>query len=382
MRQHLRVLEIIPNFRYGGAERMSVNLMCGLAARGLDVGAVSLFDRSDTDLETELQMAGVPVWYLGKRLGFDPQVYARLGRVLRQFNPDVVHTHLSVLRYAWPLRAYRRVNAKVHTVHSIADKEVDGVGRWVHSVAFRTGVVPVAVSEAVSTSLRSIYGLRQAALIRNGIPVSRYAVPEVSRASWRRREHLSEGVVLFVSVGSLTAAKNPLLLLTSFAIGPGARNSGSQLVFVGEGPLRGSLGGQASAMGLADRVRFLGLRADIRNVLAACDVFISSSDYEGNPLAVMEAMAAGKPVIATAVGGVPELLEHGKTGLLVPRGDAQALAGAMSRLLGDEAMRLSMGHEGASKAKRLFDVDAMVEAYERLYRTLLDRQRAREVSGQ
>lgn len=380
MRQILRVLHIIPNFGSGGAERMAVNLMCGLAKRGLDVGAVSLFDRSDTDLEAELDAAGIPAWYLGKRLGFDARVYAKLGRVLRQFQPDVVHTHLSVLRYAWPLPAYQQVRVKVHTVHNVADKEVDRPGRWIHFLAFRTGVVPVSIAEAVSTSLGKVYGLAQVPLIPNGIPVSQYTTPKVLPTIWRRQEGLSERGFVFVSIGRLAAQKNPFLLLKSFSEGPAAIDAEAQLVLVGEGPLRAAVEEQARAMGLADRVRFLGFRTDIPDILAASDIFVSSSDYEGNPLAVMEAMAAGKPVIATAVGGVPELVEHGRTGLLIPPGDVRALANGMNTLLRNEAMRLAMGHEGASKARRLFEVGTMVEAYERLYRTLLGRQRVRRIS--
>ena len=142
----LRVLHILPNFGPGGAERMAVNLMCGLVQDGFDVAAVSLYDRQGTDLELMLEERGIPVWYLGKRRGFDPRMYIRLERVLRRLQPDVIHTHLYVLRYLWPLSAYRHATARIHTVHNIAEKEVDAAGRCLHYVAFRTGVVPVAIA--------------------------------------------------------------------------------------------------------------------------------------------------------------------------------------------------------------------------------------------
>lgn len=370
----IRILHIIPNFGTGGAERMAVNLICGLAKSGFDVGAVSLFNRVGTDLEAVLDNAGVPVWYLGKRLGFDPRMYIRLNRVLRSFRPEVVHTHRYVLRYVWPLLEYHRVKVKVHTVHNVAEKEVDRFGRWLHLVAFHTGVVPVSIAHAVSVSLRRVYGLLDVPLIPNGIPVEQYASPKVPRADWRRKEGLCDQGVIFVSIGRLAAQKNPSLLVKAFAEGPAAIDSDAQLLFVGEGPLRTELEEQVHAIGLTHRVRFLGLRTDIPDVLAAADVFVSSSDYEGNPLAIMEAMAAGKPIIATAVGGVPELVEHGKNGLLVSSGNVEAMAEAMVGLLRNGSMRVRMGRHGAAKATRLFNVANMVAAYECLYQQLWNKE--------
>jgi glycosyltransferase involved in cell wall biosynthesis len=123
------------------------------------------------------------------------------------------------------------------------------------------------------------------------------------------------------------------------------------------------------AMGLREKVHLLGLRSDVPEVLNAADVFVLSSDWEGNPLSVMEAMAAGKPVICTAVGGVPELVEDGRCGLLVPQGDAKALAQAMRYLLEDPEARTSMGRASARRAIERFDLKAMTGAYEDLYRT-------------
>lgn len=371
-----RVLHIIPNFGPGGAERMAVNLIRGLVQDRFDVAAVSLYDRQGTDLELMLQESGVPVWYLGKRLGFDPRMYVRLNQVLRRLQPDVIHTHQYVLRYVWPLPAYRRAAVRVHTVHNVAEKEVDAPGRWLHHMAFRSGVVPVAIAHAVSLSLRRVYGLKATPLIPNGIPVERYNNPTVPRTNWRLGEGFDDEAVLFVSIGRLDPQKNHALLLKAFAEGPAATDPRTQLLIVGEGSLRPILEQQAMTLGLSHRVRFLGFRTDIPEVLAAADVFVSSSDYEGNPLAVMEAMAAGKPVIATAVGGVPELVEHERTGILVKSRDVQALATAMNRFLKNAPERIAMGRQGALKAAELFDVRTMVAAYERLYESLWDKRGA------
>ena len=121
---------------------------------------------------------------------------------------------------------------------------------------------------------------------------------------------------------------------------------------------------------MASRVRFLGLRADIPEVLAACDVFVLSSEFEGNPLSVLEAMAAGLPTISTAVGGVPSLLEKGTSGILVHSGDAEGFSKAMESLLLNGNLRQSMGVAAARRARERFDVANMVRAYEAVYESL------------
>jgi glycosyltransferase involved in cell wall biosynthesis len=123
-------------------------------------------------------------------------------------------------------------------------------------------------------------------------------------------------------------------------------------------------------------VHLLGLRSDVPEMLNAADVFVLSSDYEGNPLAVLEAMAAGLPVISTAVGGVPELVEGG-CGLLVPPGDAQALSKAMSCMLANAETRITMGKASAARALERFDLKVMTKAYEDLYGELVAKERFR-----
>jgi glycosyltransferase involved in cell wall biosynthesis len=140
--------------------------------------------------------------------------------------------------------------------------------------------------------------------------------------------------------------------------------------------LRSELERQISASGLQERVHLLGRRSDVPEILNAADVFVLSSDYEGNPLSVMEAMAAGKPMICTAVGGVPELVEDG-CGLLVPPLDAEALSEAMNLLLENPSARKSMGEKSARRAVERFDLRVMTEAYEDLYKELVAGDRSR-----
>ncbi len=365
-----RVLHILPNFGPGGAERMVTHLLLHMNRDRFEVAAVSLFDRQGTDLETMLDQARTQVWYLGKHKGFDPRMFRRLWEVFRKFQPDVVHTHRYVLRYLLPLILVQRARVWVHTVHNVAEKEVDWVGKWIHRVAFRAGVVPVAIAEEVARSLERVYGIKNPPLIPNGIPVANFALGEEARKVWRAREGYGESAVLLVSVARMSPQKDHFSLIQAFSIAS-SRNSQLRLLLVGDGSLRSELEAQVKALDLKDKVRFLGVRADVPEILAAADMFVLSSRWEGNSLSVMEAMAAGKPVIATAVGGVPELVQHGISGVLVPPGDVEALAEAILKLAGDRNLRRQMGKEAFGRAKERFDVSVMVREYEALYERLL-----------
>jgi len=188
---------------------------------------------------------------------------------------------------------------------------------------------------------------------------------------WREREGFAPEDVLFVCVARFFPQKNHLLLLDSFAQGV-ASNPHAHLLLVGSGPLELEVKKRAEALGLRNKTRFLGVRADIPEILGAADAFVLSSDWEGNPLSVMEAMAAGKPVICTTVGGVPELVEDGECGLLVPQRDEKALAKAMKYILEDSGARTLMGRASARRAVERFDLKTMTEAYEDLFRTTLE----------
>lgn len=374
------MLHIVPLLSPGGAERVAVHIVTKLNRQRYEPVVVSLRGRLDCDLDYLLGEAGVEVRYLGKRPGFDHRTYSRFHRALRDHNPGIVHTHLHVLRYALPSLLLLKHASVLHTVHNLAEREIEAGMRWIQRRAFNHGVVPVAVAEEVALSLKRLYGIQRCRVISNGIPTDRYACAQTSRKEWRAREGFEDDDVLFVSVARFAPQKNHALLLKAFAQGP-ASVPKAHLVLVGEGVLREQLEEQAKSLGLASQVHFLGLRTDIPDVLRAMDVFVLSSDYEGNPLSVMEAMAAGLPVVTTAAGGVPDLLEHGRQGLIVPLGNVQVLSIAMSLLVEDREHRQSLGRAAARRARENFDVSTMVRAYEELYEDLLDRSHPLNAEG-
>jgi glycosyltransferase involved in cell wall biosynthesis len=364
----MRILQIIPDCGVGGAERMMAHLARHLRQMGHSVSAASFFGPLGTSIEDELGAAAVPLHFFGKRRGVDSRMIPRLARLLEELKPDVIHTHRYALAYLLPA-LLRRSFPVVHTLHNMAEHEIALPGRLLQWLAFRAGVVPVAIGTAVADSIYDEYGLRPSYVIPNGIPVERYRAPPGARGEVRSALGIDPGAPTFVTVGRFMYQKNHRLLVDAFASGR-LRRVGAHLILAGDGELRGELEGQIRTLGVADRVHLLGVRNDVERVLACADVFVLSSRWEGNPLTVMEAMAAGKPIISAGVGCVPELVAEG-TGRLVPPEDGRALEAAMFELCADSALARTMGAEAQRVARARFDDDVMARAYADLYDDLV-----------
>jgi glycosyltransferase involved in cell wall biosynthesis len=349
----IRILEILSGLLPAGAENVVSYLATGFDRSRFETEVGSLYDATPHGLDQRVIDQGIPVRYLGKRRGFDVRMYGRLNRLIETFRPDVIHSHSYVLRYLLGVSGTLRV----HTVHNIANAEVGWAGRQAHRYAYARGVRPVAAGDAVATSFARMYGFQPTATILNGIDLARFWKPGAG-SDWRRANGFAETDFLIVSTGRLSAQKNPVALAEAIAKIPGVR-----LLLAGEGALRPALEGR-------ERVHLLGLREDVPEVLAAADMFALASDWEGLPLAVIEAMAAGLPVVATDVGSVAEAVGHGRTGLLVPPRNERALVDALAALINQPGRRRAMGIAGRERA-RMFDVSAMVDGYESLFTRLL-----------
>jgi len=361
----MRILQIIPTLWVGGAERVVGLLARHLKASGHDVGVVSMFAGRGTFIEEELRAARIPLYFLGKRRGPDLRMIPRIARVLAGFRPDVLHTHLYVLKYALPALVGWRRSRVVHTVHNLAEHEVERSSRILQYLAFRAGVVPVAIGEAVAESMKRVYRLSAPHRIPNGIPVSEYAPAPGARDEIRQSLAIPPGAPTFLAVGRLEPQKNTAALFPAFA-SPRLRALGAHLLLAGDGELRPELEQLARRLELDGRVHFLGVRRDVPRLLAAADAFVLASRYEGNPLTVMEAMAAGRPVVATTVGCVSELVGE-EAGFLVPPGDEPALEAAIAALAADPDLARTKGTAASHRARARFDASRMASAYERLY---------------
>lgn len=373
------VFQIIESLVPAGAEQLVVHLLEHLNRDRFMPVCICLQSPTGSHYEARVQARGVPLYFLGKGAGASRGVFRQLDALFRQYRPAVAHTHIIGLNYAYPLMLRYRTPARVHTIHSLAPRERGvRVGAWVRTLAFRYrigGVVPVAVAEEVRASIQTLYGYPDPPLIPNGVPTDEYAPDADSRLHWRAAHNIEPHATVVVHVGRFAPPKNHALLIGAFA--RVRADAPLYLLLVGGGELQEKAREQVDALGLQARVRFLGVRADVADILNAADVFVLSSRVEGNPLSVMEAMAVGLPVVSTAVGGVPELVQHGKTGLLVPSEDRDALAGALQALIDDPARRQAMGAAARQHAIEHFDIRLTVRGYEQLYDRLLQRSQPR-----
>jgi hypothetical protein len=168
---------------------------------------VSLYAETPGGLEASLRAAGVQLYHLDKRRGMDLRMYPRMARALRDFRPDILHTHNYVLRYTYPVAVALRVPRMVHTIHNVADREVDRTGLWLQKFAFRMGVKAVTIADEVSASFHRVYGFEEAALIPNGIPVRRYSGTVDCASRVARAQRRGGGRIRLPLGGALLAAK-------------------------------------------------------------------------------------------------------------------------------------------------------------------------------
>lgn len=373
----MRIAHVVETLQVGGAEQMVVALARLQRERGHEVAIACLF--GEGPLAARAREAGIEVTDCGKRAGLDLAAAMRLRRWLRARRPEVLHTHNPVPHYYAVLAgAGLGIPMMLNTRHGMGlsgpPGRVEILFRW----AMRFSNYGVAVCEAARGRFvaQGLIPPGKAVTVPNGIDLDR-ARPRSTEARARllRALGVTGDPFVFGSVGRLNVYKDQVTMLRAFAHlsgqpsdHGGAPAGGAVLVIAGEGEQRAALEREIEALHLRDRAFLLGQRSDVPELLAGMDVFVLSSISEGYSLALVEAAAAGLPIVATDVGGNAEIVEHGVTGLIVPPGDPLALAHAMSRLAhaGSELER--MRADGRRWALENGSLDAMYRQYLRLYR--------------
>jgi glycosyltransferase involved in cell wall biosynthesis len=317
-----------------------------------------------------LREQGVLVDHLG-RGRFDPRILTDLVSRARRLDARILHVHGYAAADFGRLAA-RLVGARLVLHEHFADPRMPAYQGLADRLLAGFTDRAIAVSESTRLFLvekRHVASAR-VRVIWNGAPLGEFAPGEPARGQRVRRElGIPEGVPLVGIVGRLNPQKGHRHLLDAWPI-LAQRHPEARLLVVGDGDLETALRGQAQALGISGRVVFAGHRTDIPAVLSALDVVCIASTYEGTPLALFEAMAAGKAIVSTAVDGCREVLEQGVTGLLVTPSDPTSLAGALDRTLGDPMLRDRLS-EAALLASRRYDVQTCVRQIEEVYEELL-----------
>jgi glycosyltransferase involved in cell wall biosynthesis len=316
-----------------------------------------------------LEEQGIPVLHLG-RGRFDPRLATDIAALARRTGARILHVHGYAAADFGRLAA-RLAGARLVLHEHFADPRLPPYQAVADRILSRLTDAAIAVSGSTRDFLvreRAVPAGR-VRLIWNGAPLDEFApVPRERALAVRRGLGLPDDAVVVGAVGRLNAQKGHAFLVDAAA--RLKHVAALRVLVAGDGDLLGELRERADAAGVGDRVVFAGHRTDVPDVLGAIDVFCLSSLYEGTPLALFEAMAAGKAIVATAVDGCREVLADGETALLVPPADAAALAGALERAATSPALRERLARR-AREASRQYDVRACVDAMQDLYDDVL-----------
>lgn len=359
-----RVFYFTDSATFGGAEQATLTLMQGLDRARWEPTLVHHPEPGLTALIARAKNSGIATWAVPRMRGrVGAQQLPNFVRELRARRPTVFHAHLTMpLACKLPLAgaALARVPAVIATEHLFVEIPYR-LSRWLERFVAPGIHRYIAVSHYIARELSAAlpFTSRKIQVVHNGIPVERFRTARV------RPVFDSPGPVV-LTMARLTPQKGLTYLLYAAAQIPDAT-----FLIAGEGPERAALEMQARHASMNHRVKFLGPREDVPALLASCDVFVLPSLFEGLPLAVLEAMAAGAPVIATDVGGTREAIQDGVTGLLVRPADANALACALRRMLGDANFARRLAEAGQARVRQEFSAAAMVRRTTEIYEQVL-----------
>ncbi|MEN1972035.1 glycosyltransferase [Luteimonas sp. MJ204] len=364
----LSILHVVDSLECGGLERVVADLAVAQRDHGHSVAVFSLTDA--TGLGPELTGAGIQVIEGGKRTGFDVAPLARLLRTMKDKQTGIVHSHNFVPNYhaALALALPGRARATlVNTCHNMGGRLSRPRLRALYRLSLTRTARVAGVGDQVAQHLveQGLAPPARVVAVRNGVPVPP-SPGAIDRADARDALGVPADALVIGCVGRLVELKNHRLLLDQVpalaAMFPDVR-----VLLIGDGPMRASLEDRARVLGIEAHVRFTGARDDVGRLLPALDVFALPSRTEGLSIALLEACAAALPVLASDVGGNPEIVRHGRTGLLFPSDDGAALRAALAQLLADRQLRASLGSAARAWVVASASIDAMRASYDALY---------------
>ena len=358
------VMQLVLSLSPGGTERLVIEIVKALHGRVDSI--VCCLDDAGAWAD-ELRALDVPVISLARTPGFHPGLAMQVARLMKQHQVDVLHCHHYSPYVYGLLAAVLRPNVRlVFTEHGrLSDAPPSRKRRLINPIlSLWPGRLCAVSADLRQHLLAEGFPARRLSVTYNGIEPGRRPTGE-HRSAARRLLGIPESAFVVGTVGRLDPVKNLSLLLQAHALLL-PRQPGARAVIIGDGPERAALESAAAELGIRDSVVFAGYRQDVRALMAAFDVYVNCSTYEGVSLTILEAMAAALPVIATPVGGNPEVVIDRETGLLVPA-RPRSLADAIALLAGDPRQRKVMGDAGRWRVKRHFSIARMVEQYAEAY---------------
>lgn len=364
-----RVLQVVLSLAPGGTERLVIEI-CRRLGRGFDVSVCCLDDEGAW--ASELRDCDIEVIALNRRAGFRPEIGRQIAQLAQERGADLLHCHqYSPFVYGRLAKYWVPRLKMVYTEHGrLSDAPPSWKRQLVNPLLSRFDGPIVAVSDELRRyMIDSRFPRERVTVIHNGIDAAAMPSPG-DRHRARTLLGVDDEALVAVTVARLDPVKDFPCLLDAFALVRQVVPKALLLV-LGDGPERAALSARAARPDLAGSVRFLGLRSDVRAVLPAADLYVNSSISEGISITILEAMAAGVPVVATSAGGTPEVLADGSAGVLVPVRNPVRLAQAMISLAADPGARANLATLGRRRVESSFTIQRMVAEYARLYHRLI-----------
>jgi glycosyltransferase involved in cell wall biosynthesis len=368
----IRIAHCIHGLGLGGAQKVIAAIaQTGDSSRF----AHHVYSTEGGELRDDVARAGASVRILPRHIPkYDPFWVRRLARAMAQDRVQLVHTHL----FGDSLHGYlaERRSGSLPTVMTMHNElsSFTGIQRIGYRYLLARCDRTVACSENVRQSIEEAGDeVRSLHCIPNGIEEPPEQDREANRKQLLAEFGLDDDTLVLASIGRLSEQKGLTFLIDAFARVPAEQRDRSVLLLVGEGELRKELEQAALRHGVGDRVLFTGFRSDIRELLSAIDILVFSSLWEGLPIALLEAMAAGVCIVGTRIPGIAQAVEDGHHAVLVPPADAAELSAALAHVGTDEARRRTLGRAARERFRERFTATPMVRDYEALYSELIDR---------
>ena len=357
----IKVIQIMPEFGLAGAEIMVENLVKELKSKVREVIVLSLYDYHSPITE-RIEKEGIRIIYLGKRKGLDLSIIRKIYKVLKQERPDVIHTHRHVMHYVIPAAVLAGIKKRVHTIHNLANKELSFFQRILASFFYKFNKVrPVALSSITQKSIVKTYKLKpeKVETVFNGINLSKCLI---------KSDYNLNGILKILHIGRFSKPKNHQVIIECAKLLKG-KGIDFEIKLIGQGELLEDVKTKVQQEDITDYIKFLGIKPSVFEELNQADIFILPSLWEGMPMTLIEAMGTGLPIIASKVGGIPDMIDDGENGILI-NPVAEELANSIILLYENKELREKLGKKALSKSIN-FSATTMCDNYLKIYKNTI-----------
>ncbi|WP_158553524.1 glycosyltransferase [Peribacillus saganii] len=291
--QKLKVLQIIPSFGVGGAEKLVLDYLTYFDKNEVEIKAISMYGNENTIYDSFIKENKLDVVYLDKKPGLDLSMVMKIGRIIKEFKPNIIHTHLYTVKYTlFPFIINKRAR-KFHTIHNEPEKDARGIDKFFNKIAFRyLNCTPIALSNELAEKVKGYYDIKNAEVVNNGINLDEFKNIEASKEEIRDKFNLPHDSFVIGHVGRFSQQKNHEFIIDIYKRFFELEKN-SYLILVGDGELIAHIKQKVEKFGLKERVKFLGVRKDIPEIVKCIDVFLFPSLHEGFPITLIEAQATG-----------------------------------------------------------------------------------------